>query len=198
MMKSLAIEREFGSGGREVGMKVAELAGIPYYDSALMVKAAETKGISVGMLEEYDEKRSGSFLYDIAAYTSYAQGNSKNSVYELFSGMQKTIEKLAAEGPAVFIGRCSTEILKEKRNVLRVFIYSSETGKRIRRTMETEHVSEAEAKRLIDKKDKQRRNYFRFWTRKEWGDRGNYDLELNTSSLSTEECARILLSAMEK
>ena len=97
-MKSLAIEREFGSGGREVGMKVAALAGIPYYDSALMVKAAEANGISVGMLEEYDEKRSGSFLYDLAAYTSYAQGGGKNSIYELFSGMQKTIEKLATEG----------------------------------------------------------------------------------------------------
>ena len=56
-MKSLAIEREFGSGGREIGMKVARMAGIPYYDSALMVKAAEAQGISVGMLEEYDEKR---------------------------------------------------------------------------------------------------------------------------------------------
>ena len=197
-MKSLAIEREFGSGGREVGMKVAALAGIPYYDSALMVKAAEANGISVGMLEEYDEKRSGSFLYDLAAYTSYAQGGGKNSIYELFSGMQKTIEKLATEGPAVFIGRCSTEILKERSNVLRVFIYSSQMDKRIRRTVETEHVSEAEAKRLIDKKDKQRRNYFKFWTRKDWSDRGNYDLELNTSTLTTEECARILFSAMEK
>ncbi|HIZ44070.1 MAG TPA: cytidylate kinase-like family protein [Firmicutes bacterium] len=195
-MKSLAIEREFGSGGREIGMKVARMAGIPYYDSALMVKAAEAQGISVGMLEEYDEKRSGSFLYDIAAYTSYANGNRKNSVYELFSGMEKTIRKLELEGPAVFIGRCSTEILKERSNVLRVYIYSSDISRRIERTVKTEGVSETEAKRLLDKKDKQRRNYFRFWTQKEWGDRANYDMELNTSFLSAEECARILLSAM--
>ena len=88
--------------------------------------------------------------------------------------------------------------LKNESNVLRVFIYSSDEKKRIRRIVETENVSAAEARKMMDKKDKARRNYFRFWTQKEWSDRGNYDLELNTSFLSTDECARILLNAMKK
>lgn len=195
-MKTLAIEREFGSGGREIGMKVAAMANIPYYDSALLLKAAQKQGVSVELLKNYDEQRTGSFLYDIAAFSSYAQGNQKNSVYEIFDVIQKTMKQLEMEGPSVFIGRCSTEILRERPRVLKAFVFSSEFEKRVQRVIQTEGVSESEAKRLIEKRDKQRRNYFRFWTQKEWLDRKNYDLELNTSSLSTDECAEILLSAM--
>lgn len=195
-MRSLAIEREFGSGGREIGMRVAEAAGIPYYDSELLVKAAEAQGVSVDMLKDYDEKRVGSFLYDIAAFSDYTN-NRKNTVYELFDGIQRTIRKIEMQGPAVFIGRCSTEVLKDRPKVLRVFLYSSDQAKRIQRIVRTENVSEQEARSMMQRKDKQRRNAFRFWTQKEWQNRENYDMELNTSALSAEECAEILLHAME-
>lgn len=196
-MKSLAIEREFGSGGREIGMRVAEAANIPYYDGELLYKAAEAQGISVGRLNEYDEKRIGSLLYDIAAYADTVQGSS-NSVYEMFCGIKKTIEQLHMNGPAVFIGRCSTDILKDPSKTLRVFIYSSDLEKRVQRTIETEKVTENEAKKLMEKKDRQRKNYFKFWTQKEWKDRNNYDMELNTSILSVDACVGILLKAMGK
>ena len=194
-MKSLAIEREFGSGGREIGMKVAETAKIPYYDGELLYRAAEAQGISVGKMSEYDEKRIGSILYDIAAYADIMQGNGE-SVYEIFNGLKKTIEQLQIDGPAVFIGRCSTDILKDSSKTLRVFIYSSDSKDRIYRTVKKEGVSESEARKLLEKKDRQRKNYFRFWTHKEWMDRNNYDMELNTSILSIETCVKILLSAM--
>lgn len=139
-MKSLAIEREFGSGGREIGMRVAELAGIPYYDGELLIKAAE--------------------------------------------------------GPAVFIGRCSTVILGESPRVLKSFIYSSDTEKRVERIIRTENVSETDAKYLMQKKDRDRKNYFHFWTQKEWADKSNYDILLNTSGVSTEACAQMLLAAI--
>lgn len=195
-MRSLAIERQFGSGGREIGMRVAELAGIAYYDSELLKKAAEEQGVSTQLLESFDEKRVGSFLYDIAAFSDYAS-NQKNSVYELFETLRQTIQKAERHGPAVFVGRCSTEILRERQNVLKVFIYSSDTDKRVERIVQTEHVTAAEAKNLMQKKDKARRNYFRFWTQKEWSDCNNYDLKLNTSFLPPETCAKMLLHAME-
>lgn len=195
-MKSLAIEREFGSGGREIGMKVAKEAGIPYYDSELLRKAAEAQGISVQVLKEYDEKMTGSFLYDIAALTDLTRSFKGENIYEIFYSVQKTIEQLRMRGPAVFMGRCSTEILKDSPNVLRVFVYASDPASRIRRTVETEGVSENEAAKLIEKKDRQRKNYFKFWTQKEWKDFNNYDLELNTATLSTDECADILLHAI--
>lgn len=100
-MKSLAIEREFGSGGREIGMRVAELAGIPYYDGELLIKAAEAQGVSIELLKTYDEQRTGSFLYDIAAFSDYAR-NRKNTVYELFEGIRRTMVNIELKGPAVY------------------------------------------------------------------------------------------------
>lgn len=195
-MKSIAIEREFGSGGREIGMKVAKMAGIPYYDSELLAKAAEEQGVSTEVLEAYDEQRTGSILYEIAAYNDFAN-NRKNSVYELFDGLRRTIRKIEQHGPAVFIGRCSTEVLRDSPRVLKAFIYSSDKAKKTERIVKTEGVSDGEARNLMNKKDKSRRNYFRFWTQKEWADRSNYDIELNTSSISTDDCAEILFAAMQ-
>lgn len=197
-MKSLAIEREFGSGGREVGLKVAETAGISYYDSNLLDKVTERYGESANILNSYDEKWTGSLLFNISMAAGYSQGNDQSKIYQMGYEVGETIQRLQREGPSVFIGRCATHILKNNPNVLRVFIYSSDEKKRIQRIVETEKVSEAEARKMIDKRDKARRNYFKFWTQKDWGDRGNYDLELNTSILSTDECAKILLYAMGK
>lgn len=196
-MRSLAIEREFGSGGREIGILVAQKAGIPYYDGELIKKAAEAQGVSLGMLEEFDEKYSGSFLHDFAAYINYSQG-AVNTIYDLFYGLKKTILRLEKENPAVFIGRCSTEVLKDRPNVVKVYIYSSDMHKRLSRIMRIEGVTEAAARDLLEKKDKQRKNYFKYWTKKEWSDRGNYDIELNTSSLHPEECAEMLADIINK
>lgn len=195
-MKSLAIERECGSGGREIGMLVAKLADIPYYDSELLRKAAEKQGVSTQLLESFDEKKIGSFLYDIGAFSDYSN-NQQNTVYELFDALRQTIQNIERNGPAVFVGRCSTEILRERQNALRVFIYSADTDKRIARIAKTKRVSDTEAKILMQKTDKERKNYFRFWTQKDWSDSKNYDLKLNTSSLSPEICAKMLLAAMD-
>ncbi|MGN0355723.1 MAG: AAA family ATPase [Muricoprocola sp.] len=197
-MKSLAIEREFGSGGRAIGMKVAEEAGIPYYDTELLLKAAEEYGISIGELEDYDEKWTGSFIYNLVMATNYTQGNWESKIYKIQYGVKETIKKLAAKGPAVFIGRCATDILKSDPDTVKVFIYSSSEEKKLKRIVQTEGISETEAKKLMEKKDKERRNYFKTWTQKEWGDRKNYDMELNTGVLSPEECAEFLQFVMKK
>lgn len=197
-MKTLAIEREFGSGGREIGMKVAEAAGIPYYDSNLLVEAAKRYGISIGKLQDYDEKGSGSIMYNLFLAANYMQGVDMSEVYEIQYQVKETIKLLELEGPAVFIGRCATEILKYHENVVRVYIYSSSDRKRINRIMETEGVSEEEARQLMEKKDRSRRNYFRSFTQKDWRDRKNYDLELNTDMISADDCADLLLHMLQQ
>ncbi|MGN1248799.1 MAG: AAA family ATPase [Candidatus Spyradocola sp.] len=196
-MKTLAIERQFGSGGREIGRLVARTANLPYYDSELLRSAARAKGLPIDELLACDEQRTGSLLYDIVAFTDAAQFQGNRTVYELFDGVAHTVQQLHRSGPAVFVGRCTTDILREEKNVLRVFVYASDPADRVRRVMRTECVSEHAALRLMDKKDRQRRNYFKYWTRKEWLDRNNYDLELNTSALPPEACAKILLAAMD-
>lgn len=193
-MKSLAIEREFGSGGREIGKLVAEKAGIPYYDGELLIKEAELRGVSLELLKDYDEQKTGSLLYNISLLANYHDG-SQNKIYEMSERLHTTIKNLELEGPAVFIGRCSTDILRNPRTV-RVYIYSSDEEKKRKRIVRTEQVSEETAGKLMKKKDKQRREYFKFWTQKEWAERGNYDMELNTGILSAEKCADILLCAM--
>lgn len=191
-MKILAIEREFGSGGREIGMKVAEAAGIPYYDTNLLIEAAERFGISIGKLQDYDEKNCGSMMYNLALAANCLQGEDMSEIYKIQSGVKETIRRLGAEGPAVFIGRCATEIFKYHENAVRVYVYSSSTQKRINRTAKIEQISEEEARRLMEKKDRSRRNYFRFFTGNDWRDRKNYDLELNTGMIPVDECVRIL------
>ncbi|EET60777.1 hypothetical protein BRYFOR_07240 [Marvinbryantia formatexigens DSM 14469] len=197
-MKILAIEREFGSGGREIGMKVAQEAGIPYYDTNLLIEAAKRYDISIGDLEDYDEKGCGSLIYNLVMAANCLQGEEASEVYKIQSGVKETIRKLGAEGPAVFIGRCATEIFKYHENVVRVYIYSSNVQKKVNRIMQTEHVSEEDARRLMDKKDRCRRNYFHFFTGSDWRDRKNYDLELNTGMLPTGECVRILLDMIQQ
>lgn len=179
-------------------MKVAEAAGISYYDGNLLEKVTERYGESANILNTYDEKWTGSLLFNISMAAGYSQGNDQSKIYQMGYEVGETIQRLQRESPSVFIGRCATHILKDNPGVLRVFIYSSDEKKRIRRIVETENVSESEAKKMMDKRDKARRNYFRFWTQKDWADRGNYDMELNTSVLSTDECAKILLYAMGK
>lgn len=191
-MRSLAIEREYGSAGRQIGMRVSELAGIPYYDDELLLRAAEDMGISVDMMRYYDEKRTGSFLYDLANFSSFTSAT-KNNVYEIYAGMQRTIENLVRTGPCVLIGRCSTEILKGNPRVLRAFIYSSNEERKIQHIMSLEKTTRDGAKKLIEKNERERANYFKSWTQKEWKDRNNYDIELNSGTLPREDCALILL-----
>lgn len=195
-MKTLTIEREFGSGGRMIGAKVAETANIPFYDANLMVEAAHNYGISLDLLKEYDEQKTGSLLYNIALLSNYSQNSAQSKSQGLFYGIQETIKKLHAEGPAVFVGRCSTDILYEDSDAVSVYIYSSDRDKKIKQISEYGNISEADAGRLLEKRDKQRRDYFKFWTGKEWAERKNYDIELNTARIATEECVNILLGAL--
>lgn len=130
-MKSMAIEREFGSGGRDIGIRIAKEAQIPYYDGQLLIEAAKRYGIEIADLKEFDENKVGSLLYNIAMMAGYNQYENMAKINEIFYGMKETIKSLYAEGPAVFIGRCSTEILKSCEDVVTVFVRCSDKEKRV-------------------------------------------------------------------
>ena len=132
-MKSMAIEREFGSGGRDIGIRIAKEAQIPYYDGQLLIEAAKRYGIEIADLKEFDENKVGSLLYNIAMMAGYNQYENMAKINEIFYGMKETIKSLYAEGPAVFIGRCSTEILKSCEDVVTVFVRCSDKEKRVQR-----------------------------------------------------------------
>ena len=194
-MRSIAIEREFGSGGREVGRLVAEQLGMPFYDGEILFNTAERSGMDLGQLRNFDERQAGSLLFDLALAGNPNAYSMRTRLYEMFEAMQGTVRQLAQKEPSVFIGRCSTETLSGKEGApraLRVFIYASDQVERCRRIMNTEHVDEQDARSLMRHRDKEREQYFRYFTRKSWGDKANYDIQLNTSVLPVQQCADIL------
>lgn len=198
-MKSVAIEREFGSGGRDIGIRIAKEAQIPYYDGQLLIEAAKGYGIEIAALKEFDENKVGSFLYNIAMMAGYNQYENMAKINEIFYGMKETIKNLHAEGPAVFIGRCSTEILRSCEDVVTVFVRCSDKEKRVQRIFDKENVDTMQkARRLMDRKDWGREKYFKFWTKKDWKDEKNYDLVLDTAKFSLEECSEIVLKRMNE
>lgn len=197
-MKIITIDREYGSGGREVGKIISEKTGIPCYDNHLIMEAAENFGLSVGMLKDYDEKNIGSTLYNIAMIASNMKMDGENNkTYEIYYAISETVKRLAIQGPAVFIGRCANEALNENRNVVNAFIYTSDIEKRKQRIIEVDGVSGSNAEYALKKRDKQRKLFYEFYTGKKWGERQNYDIMLNTATLGYEACADALIHMAE-
>ncbi len=200
-MKTITIERQYGSGGREVGSLLANSLNIPFYDSNLLLVAAEKYGINPGVMAEHDEKKQSNFLFGISmAADGYLNQEKIMLPYKLYQAQSDTIVRLAEEGPCVFIGRCAEYILRQHNyeDVFSVFIYASSMEQRRERAIKVDHISEREADSYIAKKDKERRDYYYFHTGKEWGLMENYDLCLNTTTLGYQWCAQIIKDAIKK
>ena len=149
-------------------------------------------------MKDYDEKNIGSTLYNIAMIASNMKMDGEsNKTYEIYYAISETIKRIAAQGPAVFIGRCANEALKENKNVVNAFLYASDLEKRKQRIMEVDGVSQSNAEYALKKRDKQRRLFYEFYTGKKWGERQNYDLMLNTATLGYDVCADVLIHMAE-
>lgn len=194
----ITIDRQYGSGGQEVGRILSAKLGIPFYDGELLRLAAERFGLNPGALMETDEKRSGSLLHDIAMFAGSLQDYGQiMEPFQMFEAVSETIHRLALEGPAIFIGRCADTVLLDVCPTLDVFIYASSMEDRMERIRKKEEVP-VPVKNLepyIKKKDHQRSEYYKLFAEKEWGKMENYDICLNTSTLGYEGCADFI-SAM--
>ena len=199
-MQCIAIDREYGSGGREVARILSERLGVPFYDGDLLKLAAREGGVNLGTLELYDEKGVGSILHDFALLGNAAYGGVINDApFMAYQALAQLIRDLAHRQPCIFLGRCAGHILKQDGHVpyLHVFIYASDMQERIARVRKVDGVEENRIQAFINRKDNQRRNYNKFFTEESWGARENYDMLLNTSSLGYEGAAKLILSAMK-
>lgn len=180
----VTIGRQFGSGGRIVGKKLAEQLGIPYYDKELINLASKESGICGEFYEKADEKNSGSLLKALAMGFSMNnaifQSNDYLSNESLFQIQSEVIRKVAAEGSCVLVGRCADYILRDEPDCVHVFI-SASWQDRVRRAMEYNRVPEKEAEEFLKKADKSRASYYNYYTDKVWGAAGSYDLCVNSS-----------------
>lgn len=199
MRKScIVIDRQYGSGGRAVGMLLSKRFQIPFYDGELLMITAEKAGLNPGVLREFDERRTGSLLYDIAMFAGGFENNNKiTEPFEVFEAVSDTIRKLAMEGPCIFMGRCADAVLKDVCGYLNVFIYASSMKERIKRAYESDHITTKNIESYIRRKDNQRKNYYKIFAEKEWGRMENYDLCLNTSAFGYAGCADIIAAMAE-
>ena len=122
----IAIERQYASGGREIGKRLSEQLEIPYYDGQLLLLAAEKYGLNPGEVKENDEKVNRSFLYSVAEAVENFRGSERGMLpYRIYQAQSETIRRLAMEGPCIFIGRCAGEILRGSGRCLSCLLYTS-------------------------------------------------------------------------
>lgn len=183
----ITISREFGSGGRTIGRKVAENLGIPCYDRELIHKIAQESGFAEEYIQDAGEYSPGGFLASALSNRSFGPTN-EDYLWEI---QWKIITELAEKESCVIVGRCADYILRDKADCLTAFIHASMDYRadRIVRVYGEREVSPQE--RLRDK-DKRRAAYHRFYTDMKWGDAKNYQITLDSGKLGIEQCVKIL------
>lgn len=192
----ITIGRQFGSGGREIGKKLAESLEIPFYDKELIQLAAKKSGVCEEVFETVDEQATNSFLYSLAM-GAYTLSNTSSLITEmpindkLFILQSDIIKNLAAEGPCVIVGRCGNYVLRDNPNAVHLFIYADMECK-IKRVSKLYDLPENKVKDKIVKTDKKRANYCNYYTNEKWGIMQNYDFSLNSSRLDTDRCVEVI------
>lgn len=197
--KIYTIGREYGSGGKEVGEKLAAKLGIKLYDKELLQQAAKESGFCEEIFENHDEKPTNSFLYSLVMDT-YSAGSYSSAPFldmplnhKVFLAQFDTIKKLAEQESCVIVGRCADYALASDPDCINVFIHA-DLDDRVKRVSKRMNITEQKAKDMVQKQDKQRASYYNYYTCKKWGEAKSYDLTLNASKLSIDDCVEMILS----
>lgn len=185
----ITISREFGSGGRTIGKKVAEKLGIPCYDAELIHQIATESGYEEEYIKEESEYASGSWLTPVFADRTMGLTNQD----KLWNIQQKIICELAEKGDCVIVGRCADYILNDRADCLKIFIYASMEN-RVARIVNEYGEREASPEQRLRDKDKRRATYHRFYTDMKWGHAQNYHLCMDSGELGIEKCVEIISS----
>ena len=199
----VTIARQYGSGGREIGERVAALLGIPLYDKELIKEAASKGNISEEALKGADETAANSLLYTLAM-GSNVLGATMHFGYKmpindkLFILQSEVIKAYAKEGSCVIIGRCADYVLRDEKNVFRIFIYGDLDHRQERIASRHPELKSSQIIDVINKTDKRRASYYNFYTGNKWGKYDNYDMAVNSSTLGLEGTAQIIAASVKK
>lgn len=198
----ITIARQYGSGGRTVGEMLANRLNIHYYDKELMKLASEDSGISEALFNNADENvKNTSLLYRIAknVYSGELippESDDFTSNDNLFNYQAKIIRQLAQEESCVIMGRCADYVLKDYDNILSVFVHAPHDFC-MEQAAKKHSMNERELERLVSKTDKNRAEYYKYHTGREWTDARNYDLCLDSSKLGYERCVEEIIAYMK-
>ena len=190
------IGRQFGGGGLGVAYELGKKLGIPVYDKELIAKAAQDSGFSKGIFEESDEKKR---LFSLSSIFASRFGDTENYMSDrgLFKMQSETIRKIAEQGSAIIVGRCSDYILRDMECTLDVFL-TSPLEVRAARIAERSGLALEEAEKLAEEKDRNRAEYYNYYTFTDWGVASTYDLCLDSSVLGIEGTADIIIEFARK
>ena len=198
----ITIARSYGSGGRTLGKLLAEELGINCYDREILRMASDDSGINEALFGQTDEKLKKSPLFRIARKNPYKGGvippESADFVSDdnLFNYQAKVIRELAEEASCIIIGRCADYVLKDDPNVLRLFFFAPKEDC-IVRVMEHDGITGRDAENKIEKIDKHRADYYKYYTGKDWYDARNYDFCLDTTSMGYEKLVEVVKNFIE-
>ena len=194
--KIITISREFGSGGRTIGRKVAEELGIPFYDKELVEQIAIESGFAPKFVEEHGEHSPGSSFFSYAFAPQGVPGimNGLSTADFLWNIQCSVILQLADKGPCVIVGRNADYILKDRQDALHVYVFA-DAPYRAERIVRLYGDSEKTPEQRLNEKDKRRRVNYQHYTGRTWGQAQNYDLCLDTGVLGEEFCKEVIVKA---
>lgn len=199
----ITIARQYGSGGREIGERVAKLLDIPIYDKELIKEAAANGNLSEEVLKRADETVANSLLYTLAM-GSNVLGATMHFGYKmpindkLFILQSDVIKSYAKMGSCVIIGRCADYVLRDEKNVFRIFIYGDLDHRQERVASRHPELKSSQIIDVINKTDKRRSSYYNFYTGNKWGKYDNYDIAINSSTLGIEGTAKLIASSVKE
>ena len=192
----IAIGRQFGSGGHDIGKALAEKLGYDFYDAEIIQMTAGTTGYTPEFVKKNEEIMTNSLLYDLVNQMYLNTDRQDEAPKDkIFEAECQVVRNLAKKGNCVIVGRCADYVLRNSGNCLKVF-FSAPLVSRIRRVAQRQNISEGEAKATVQKNEKLRADNYRYYTRRMWGAAGNFDLSLNTD-LGEEYIENCIRSAMK-
>ncbi len=198
MRRLITISREYGSGGRIIGKLVAEKQGLPFYDKEIIDMAVEKSGLSREIVETAELRAKSSFSYSFASAMTFGDGLTAEPISmneQLFITQFDIIKQIGETNEGVIIGRCADYVLKDMPGVTNIFIHA-ELEDRIKRCIEVYGDVPAKVENKIRDYDKARANYYNYHTSQKWGQYSNYNLAINSSYITEEEAADLIVTYM--
>lgn len=198
----ITIGRQFGSGGRSIGEKLAKKLDIPFYDKELISLAAKESGVSPEVFDNVDEKAANSLLYSLSmGMYNFGSGFSVMGDLpvndKLYLLQHQIIKDIAEKENCVIVGRCADYVLRDHPGCVNIFIYA-DMDFRKDEAIKRHGIDEARAEHIINKTDKSRANYYSFYSGQKWGMAENYDLCINSGKLSEDSIVELIIDYINK
>ncbi len=193
--KVIVIGHQYGSGGHDIGKSLAGKLGFAFYDNEIIQMTAGSTGYTPKFVQEHEENITNSFLYDLVSQM-YIYSDTREAPRDaIFESEGEVIRSLADQGNCVILGRCADYFLRDRHDCLKVYLHAPEDY-RVKRIMDTEDLSEEDARRKVRRMDRRRSDNYHYYTRRIWGHSGNYDLTIDTG-IGAEAVEEIIRRTLE-